>query len=128
MKHYLVILRNRHEAIVRAKYYEHTGNQYAFETDGSDDAQFFLADQVIGITVLRDDSAKGRLKYYLATLRDSEPVVVKAKGHKLDDKQYVFEGDDPNEVQFLLHDEVVGISLLRDDSRKAESSLVTIPL
>jgi hypothetical protein len=68
------------------------------------------------------------MKYYLVTLRNNKEAIVKAKGYHKDNEQYVFEGDDPSEVQFFLVKEVVGISVLRDDSGKSGSSVVSVPL
>ena len=113
---------------MKAKAYEHRRNQYVFEAHDPNEVPFFLDDQVVGISVLRDDSGAGRLKCFLVTLRNNKDAIVKAKGYQQDNRQYVFEGDDPNEVQFFLADQVVGISVLRDDSCKTGSSIVSIPL
>ncbi len=68
------------------------------------------------------------MKYYLVILKNNREVVVKAKGYHRDNQQYVFEAEDPKEVQFFLVSQVVGVSVLRDDATNQGGTLVQVPL
>ncbi len=59
MKRYLVTLRGDQEQFVDADSYNRDGIQYVFTRNNCDEVQFFLIDEVIGVTIFKDDMESG---------------------------------------------------------------------
>jgi hypothetical protein len=72
---------------------------------------------------------EGRIvKRYKVTLKNNRDKFVDAKSYHKDGEHYVFEARDPDEVQFFLISEVIGVTVLKDEIDRPGGGFVSIPL